>query len=107
MGVRTVKPQGNKHMRVNRVAPHVKNGQVIFGSRLDPAALRDPNRGDLVSELLDFPLGRHDDMVDAFTQGVIWIAGWALVDEDDEDDVPILDLRINGWSDEDMKKYPF
>ena len=107
LGVRTVKPQGNKHMRVNRVAPHVKNGQVIFGSRLDPAALRDPNRGDLVSELLDFPLGRHDDMVDAFTQGVIWIAGWALVDEDDEDDVPILDLRINGWSDEDMKKYPF
>jgi hypothetical protein len=22
---------------------------------------------------LDFPVGRHDDMVDAFSQGVIWI----------------------------------
>ncbi|MDD5308687.1 MAG: phage terminase large subunit [Deltaproteobacteria bacterium] len=82
LNVQLVRPQGSKRMRVNRIAPHLKNGQVVFASQMDPARLAKPNRGDLVSELLDFPLGRHDDMVDALTQGVIWISDTALAEEE-------------------------
>jgi predicted phage terminase large subunit-like protein len=82
LNVQVVKPQGSKRMRVNRIAPHLKNGQVVFWNRMDPARLANPSRGDLVSELLDFPLGRHDDMVDALTQGVIWISDTALAEEE-------------------------
>jgi predicted phage terminase large subunit-like protein len=71
--VHSFKPRVSKQMRLERVTPHLTGGQVVFAEALNPVELARPERGDLVSELLDFPVGRHDDMVDAFSQGVIWI----------------------------------
>lgn len=80
LDVREIKPASSKRMRVDRATPHMTRGQVRFLSRLDPVRLATPGSGDLISELLDFPLGRFDDMVDAFTMGVIWIAERSLTE---------------------------
>lgn len=47
---------------------------VSFNRELDPKVLCNPERGDLVSQLFDFPIGSHDDLCDAFSQGVVYIA---------------------------------
>ena len=67
--VRTIKPKLSKYHRLESVAPMIERGQVEFLSRLNPADPRfNPARGDLISELLDFPLAKHDDLVDALSQ---------------------------------------
>ena len=62
-GLIAVRPQGSKVSRAHAVAPLLEAGQLAFCSGND----------DLISELLGFPNGAHDDLVDAFCQGVIWL----------------------------------
>jgi predicted phage terminase large subunit-like protein len=62
-GLIAVRPNGSKVSRAHAVAPLLEAGQLAFRSGNDA----------LISELLGFPNGAHDDLVDAFCQGVIWL----------------------------------
>jgi predicted phage terminase large subunit-like protein len=72
--VRTVKPNKSKRIRLESVSPLLESGQILFSPRLDPdRSVRVTEQGDLVTELLEFPLGDHDDLVDALTQLVNYV----------------------------------
>jgi predicted phage terminase large subunit-like protein len=62
-GLIAVRPNGSKVSRAHAVAPLLEAGQLAFRSGNEA----------LISELLGFPNGAHDDLVDAFCQGVIWL----------------------------------
>jgi phage terminase large subunit-like protein len=65
--IRSVKPHLSKLLRLLGITPLLESGRVFFNPALNPAALVNPReRGDLVSELCQFPLAAHDDLVDAF-----------------------------------------
>lgn len=60
-GLIAVRPTGSKVSRAHAVAPLMEAGQLAFRSGIDA----------LIIELLGFPSVAHDDLVDAFCQGVI------------------------------------
>ena len=62
-GLIAVRPAGSKVSRAHAVAPLLEAGQLGFC----------PGNDDLITELLGFPNAAHDDLVDAFCQGVIWL----------------------------------
>jgi len=65
------KPKVSKYQRLMDVTPIMERDQVRFARHLDPESSEwDPARGNLIGELMEFPIGRHDDMVDAFSQGL-------------------------------------
>lgn len=63
-------PRGSKGDRLNAVAPAIENGSV-FLPRMAPWL------DTFLHEVCGFPLGKHDDQVDALSQGITWfqIAG--------------------------------
>lgn len=62
-GLIAVRPVGSKVSRAHAVAPLLEAGQLGFC----------PGNDDLITELLGFPNAAHDDLVDAFCQGVVWL----------------------------------
>jgi predicted phage terminase large subunit-like protein len=60
--IKPVEPQGSKEVRALAAQPEVDQGNVaILDTVLDPR---------MVQEFRDFPFGKHDDDVDAFTQAI-------------------------------------
>lgn len=56
--IKDYKPQGDKVLRVNQIAPLFEQGKVFIRRGLN----------DIVNQFNDFPFGAHDDIVDAVTQ---------------------------------------
>jgi predicted phage terminase large subunit-like protein len=70
-----VKKGEDKEQRLHSITPFLESGGVIFHKWL-PTVTQDQ----LIEELLKFPAGAHDDMVDSFVHGVRYLltAGSAL-----------------------------
>jgi predicted phage terminase large subunit-like protein len=69
--IEIIRPRVSKSLRLMEVTPMLQGGQVIFSHHLNPDDdAWSPNRGSLPSELIDFPLGKHDDLVDAWQMAV-------------------------------------
>lgn len=102
--VEVTKPRVSKAARLLGVTPLLEAGRVLFSHHLDPnRPSYDPSRGSLVHELLDFPFGRNDDLVDAFSQGLsgarrYFLDAWATGGDNE------VDLRIG---DEEDSPYAF
>ncbi len=82
------KPRGDKQRRFMEASPWLEDGHIYFHPNLDPQrnVLLDAS-GDIVTELLEFPIGRHDDFVDALVEAI-----WGL----DEFKLQTMD---EGWLD--------
>lgn len=65
-----VKPRFDKMSRLKRVTPYMERGKILFSSNMDPQNPGISDRGDLITELCQFPLAPKDDMVDAFVHVV-------------------------------------
>lgn len=65
------KPRGDKQRRFMEASPWLEDGHVYFHPNLDPQrnVLVD-NNGDIITEMLEFPIGRHDDLCDAFVEAI-------------------------------------
>lgn len=70
----TVKPKVKKERRLIEVTPRLENERVYFHPKMNPKGRTSEDfaelsrRGDLVTELCEFPNGEHDDLSDAYVQ---------------------------------------
>ena len=70
-GIIAVQPQGDKVQRATACAPRVEAGNVYLPRPTGPNGRRLPARAwvdDFIEQVAAFPMGAHDDDVDAFTQ---------------------------------------
>jgi predicted phage terminase large subunit-like protein len=79
-------PRGDKQRRFMEVTPLLEEGRIFFHPNLDPARnVLISDRGDLISELLEFPIGRHDDLVDAFVTAIAGLGEYRMPDSSESD----------------------
>lgn len=92
--VKVTKPKVSKSMRLLGATPLMEKGKVIFSAHLDPnGELSDPSRGSLVDELQEFPFGKHDDMVDSFSQ-LVATARMHFLDVDADGGENVVEIRF-------------
>ena len=91
-GVIPVNPEGGKVARANAVSGAIESGNVYLPRNA-------PFTGDFVDECSSFPLGEHDDQVDAMTQAlnrfIYWAAEFPSVA--DEDAPPLYETQVNNF----------
>lgn len=91
-GVIPVNPEGGKVARANAVSGAIESGNVYLPRNA-------PFTEDFVGECSSFPLGEHDDQVDAMTQAlnrfIYWAAEFPLVV--DEDAPPLYETQVNSF----------
>lgn len=66
-GILGVEPQGGKESRAAAVQPQIESGNVYLCEGADWV-------DEFIQEFADFPLGAHDDQVDAVSQGLIYLS---------------------------------
>lgn len=103
--LKVTRPRVSKQQRLLGTTPLLEKGRIIFSQHLDPnGELFDGSRGSLVDELSEFPFGKHDDMVDAFSQLIGAARTHFLdVDADGGENVP----EIHFFNEEDDDGYAF
>jgi predicted phage terminase large subunit-like protein len=89
--IHLVNPLQDKTTRLMEISPLIEGGRFLFDPSLRPTNIRDRERGDLVTQLLQFPLSRHDDMVDAMVHATKFAYDLFLRKRDR---VPRVHLRI-------------
>lgn len=87
-GVIPIKPQGSKEVRAYAAQPLVEAGNVFL-----PNPEKAPWVLDFIEECTIFPNGKHDDQVDAFTQGVIRLKVKKV-----DNIAPLAILKSSMWS---------
>lgn len=79
-----LRPHLSKQLRLLGVTPLLERAQVLFNPALAPERiLNKEEHGDLVGELLDFPLAPNDDLVDAFVHAIVLAQHFGLGAADD------------------------
>lgn len=63
-GIVAVNPEGSKIARVHAILPQIESGNVYLPDEA-------PWINDFINECSSFPQGKHDDMVDSMSQGLI------------------------------------
>jgi phage terminase large subunit-like protein len=83
-----VRPENlSKEARLTGVTPYIESGMVVFPARFNPEHPDyDGERADLIPQLLEFPLGRWRDLVDAFVYGLRLLFDQVIVPEAGEGD---------------------
>lgn len=87
--IEVTKPRVSKAQRLLAVTSLMERGEVIFWKTLNSEESDwQPGRGNLMNDLLDFPFGKHDDLVDAFSQALdaarrYFLDAWATGGEDE------------------------
>jgi len=77
-----LRPMRSKAQRLSAVSPLVQSGRVRFATHLDPDRnQRLVQTGDVVGELTQFPVAKHDDLVDAFVYAILLLLRWEIVDQ--------------------------
>lgn len=77
--VEAVKPRVSKAQRLLGVTPLMERGDVIFDSSLNPSSRTwKAGAGSLYHQLVDFPIGKFKDLVDAFSQALHAARGYFL-----------------------------
>ena len=90
--IRVTKPRVSKAMRLMGATPLLEKGRVIFSHHLDPnGEAFQGNRGSLVDELQEFPFGKHDDIVDAFSQ-MVAVARMHFLDVDADGGENVIEI---------------
>lgn len=64
------RPKESKRARLEAVSPQVVSGDVVFLDRLDPHM--PDGEAELVRQIVEFGIQPHDDLCDAFSQGVLF-----------------------------------
>jgi phage terminase large subunit-like protein len=64
------KPRGDKYFRLMQQLHWLEDQKCTFHPNMDPAKQVLDADGNLIRELLEFPVGRHDDLVDALTMAL-------------------------------------
>ena len=81
LNITPVRPRISKELRLAGISPLIERKRILFNPALHPDRIRDKERGDLIGELTAFPLGRNDDMVDAFVHACGMAIDWSLRSE--------------------------
>ena len=77
-GIKPIKPRSSKEVRARAVTPEIESGNVYLPHPSDPG---NGWVNELISEMRAFPSGKHDDMVDALSMGLLGLrdAGEAAI----------------------------
>ena len=97
LSVVPLRPHLSKRLRLLGVTPLLERGQVKFNPALRPDRIANKDEhGDLVGELVDFPLAPNDDLVDAFVHAIVLAQYFGLGDADDGLQLGVSVLGSNG-----------
>jgi phage terminase large subunit-like protein len=96
LSVVPLKPTISKRLRLHGVEPLVERGDVIWNPALKPENRKDQERGDPVTQLLDFPLAANDDMVDTFVYAINLAQIYGGIEDEEAGSVPFNVETIGG-----------